>query len=157
MILYIPLVQERGEQNAGFIPWSRGQQIPSQGIFTKIIGLTGLSDCILLSIYKVLHGLNVLGNEHTASEHTILISKHWYRLKMMQIPSYWFISAMKWFDGSIGLSSQLILFRWTLSNSNVFFMLIIFDQWRNEYCGPIGFRATKWDSSHFKPSKVLRI
>lgn len=76
MILYIPSVQERGKQNAGFIPWSRGQQIPSQGIFTKIIGLTCLSDCILLSIYKVLHGLNVLGNEHTASEHTILISKH---------------------------------------------------------------------------------
>ena len=64
MILYIPSVQERGEQNAGFIPWSRGQQIPSQGIFTKIIGLSCLSDCILLSIYKILHELNVLGNEH---------------------------------------------------------------------------------------------
>ena len=107
---------------------------------------------IRLYSFKYLQGI-----AHTASEHTTLISKHWYRLKIMQIPSYWFISAMKWFDGSIGLSSQLILFRWTLSNSNVFFMLIIFDQWRNEYCGPIGFRATKWDSSHFKPSKVLRI
>ena len=52
MILYIPSVQERGEQNAGFIPWSRGQQIPSQGIFIKIIGLSYLEPTKVHKYYK---------------------------------------------------------------------------------------------------------